>query len=97
LEAELQLAQGKISKTQAQIDGTLGPNNRFRVVGPNEQKDIQRVQTAIARLRGVTPAAGGAAAPAPASGSAQAAPAPSSWIDPKTGKTYQVINGQLHQ
>lgn len=57
LQQELNLATGKISKTQATIDESLGPNSKYQVSGPAEQKDIARVQAAISRLRGDAPAA----------------------------------------
>jgi hypothetical protein len=53
LEQELNLATGKISKTQATIDEALGPNSKYQVSGPAEQRDIARVQAAIAKLRGI--------------------------------------------
>jgi hypothetical protein len=80
LEAELQLAQGKLSKTQSTIDETLGMGAGYSPGGPltpeerktgavplvvreSEQKDIDRIQKAIAKLRGENPQAGAAPDP----------------------------------
>lgn len=83
LEAELNLATGKIGKTQATIDESLGPNSKYQVLGPNEQKDIGRVQTSIAKLRGLPlpagqspPTAQPGAAAAPQQAAPQAPPLP---------------------
>lgn len=63
LEAELNLAQGKISKTQATINDALGPNSKYQVMGPAELNDIQRINAALDRLRGKSPTAATPAKP----------------------------------
>jgi hypothetical protein len=63
LEQELNLATGKISKTQATIDEALGPNSKYQVAGPAEQRDIARVQAAIAKLRGTPQQQAGSTTP----------------------------------
>jgi len=79
LEAELELARGKISKTQATIDETMGPGSKHQVMTPAEHKDIARTEAAIAKLRGLPASGGGAPTAAPAG--APAGPAP-----PKPGE-----------
>lgn len=64
LESELELARGKITKTQATIDETMGRGSRHQVMTPAEERDVGRVEAAIARLRGLPAAAHGASAPA---------------------------------
>lgn len=77
LQSELELARGKMSKTQATIDETMGAGSRHQVLRPEEQKDIGRVEAAIAKLRGL-PAPGGA--PAPAAAAPSGPPASGSYI-----------------
>jgi hypothetical protein len=77
LEAELELARGKITKTQATIDETMGPGNKHQVMTQAEQKDIARTEAAIAKLRGL---------PAPAGAPAGAAGAPSGPAPPRPGE-----------
>jgi hypothetical protein len=84
LESELELARGKISKTQATIDETMGPGSKHQVMTPSEQKDIARVEAAIAKLRGL-PAAAPAGGAVPAGSAPAAAPA----LVRQNGHTYQ--------
>lgn len=71
LEQELNLATGKISKTQSTIDEALGPGSKYQVMRPDEQKDVARVQAAIAKLRGISSPTQGAQASTQPSGMPQ--------------------------
>jgi hypothetical protein len=82
LEAELGLAQGKYNQMQAQADEALGPG-KVKIIGPEQQAAIQKVQEQIAALRhqaNPNPTA------APAQSSVPAAA-------PTTGQGFQLPSG----